>query len=114
MVALLRVQQVFLTVVLGPLTALVVRVLIQTALQKSPLTKVGTLTPALKPSLFTTLLNTIENFLIMAYSGLTVEYTVKTTGDRLFIPVNAPDATKANQLAQCIKVSPDAVEKVAT
>ncbi len=50
----------------------------------------------------------------MAYTGLTVEYVVKTTGDRLFIPVNAPDATKAQQLAQCIKVSPDGVEKVAS
>ena len=50
----------------------------------------------------------------MAYSGLTVEYVVKTTGDRLFIPVNAPDASKADQLAQCVKVSPDAVEVVAS
>lgn len=50
----------------------------------------------------------------MAYTGLTVEYVVNTTGDRLFIPVNAPEASKANQLAQCIKVSPDAVEKVAS
>lgn len=50
----------------------------------------------------------------MAYTGLTVEYAVKTTGDRWFIPVNAPEASKANQLAQCIKVSPDAVEKVAS
>lgn len=50
----------------------------------------------------------------MAYTGLTVEYTVNASGDRLFIPVNAPDATKAQQLAQCVKVSPDAVEKVAT
>ena len=50
----------------------------------------------------------------MAYEGLTDEYTVKKTGDRLFIPVNAPDASKANQKAQCVKVSPDAVERVAT
>ena len=50
----------------------------------------------------------------MAYEGLTVEYVVKTTGDRLFIPVNAPDASTAEQNAQCVKVSPDAVEKVAT
>ncbi len=50
----------------------------------------------------------------MAYTGLSVEYTVNASGDRLFIPVNAPDATKAQQLAQCVKVSPDAVEKVAT
>ena len=41
------------------------------------------------------------------YSGLTVEYTVATKGDRWFIPVNAPGATKAQQLAQCGKVSPD-------
>ena len=46
----------------------------------------------------------------MAYTGLTVEYYVKTTGDRWFIPVNAPDATKAQQVAQCSKVSPDGVE----
>ncbi len=50
----------------------------------------------------------------MAYEGLTVEYMINASGDRLFIPVNAPDATKAQQLAQCVKVSPDAVEKVAT
>ena len=50
----------------------------------------------------------------MAYSGLTVEYVVNTTGDRLFIPVNAPDASKSAQLAQCVKVSPDAVEVVAS
>ena len=48
----------------------------------------------------------------MAYDGLTVEYAVNTTGDRLFIPVNAPDATTAQQLAQCVKVSPDGVESV--
>ena len=50
----------------------------------------------------------------MAYSGLTVEYTVKTTGDRWFIPVNAPTATTANQLAQCAKTSPDGKEVVAS
>ena len=50
----------------------------------------------------------------MAYAGLTVEYTVKTTGDRWFIPVNAPDATKAQQVTQCGKVSPDGKEVVAT
>ena len=49
----------------------------------------------------------------MPYTGLAVYYTVKTTGDRLFIPVNAPDATKAAQLTQCKAVSPDAVERVA-
>ena len=50
----------------------------------------------------------------MAYSGLTVEYIVKTTGDRLFIPVNAPTATTAAQLAQCQKLSPDGVSVVAS
>ena len=50
----------------------------------------------------------------MAYAGLTVEYVVKTTGDRWFIPANAPDATKAKQVEQCGKLSPDGVEKVAT
>ena len=50
----------------------------------------------------------------MAYTGLTVEYYGKTTGDRWFIPVNAPDATKAQQVTQCGKVSPDGQEKVAT
>lgn len=49
----------------------------------------------------------------MAYAGLTVEYKVKTTGDRLFIPVNAPTASTAEQLAQCQKTSPDGVESVA-
>ena len=43
----------------------------------------------------------------MAYAGLTVEYAVNAKGDRWFIPVNAPDATKAQQLAQCEKTSPD-------
>ena len=40
-------------------------------------------------------------------------YTVNTTGDRLFIPVNAPSAAKADQVAQCTKVSPGGVEAVA-
>jgi len=48
----------------------------------------------------------------MAYTGLTVTYAVKTTGDRLFIPVNAPEATTAEQRAQCEKLSPDGVERV--
>lgn len=48
----------------------------------------------------------------MAYTGVTVEYAVKTTGDRFFIPVNAPDASKADQLAQCKKVSPEGKEVV--
>jgi hypothetical protein len=50
----------------------------------------------------------------MPYSGLAVYYAVKTTGDRLFIPVNAPEATKAEQLAQCNALSPDAEERVAS
>ena len=50
----------------------------------------------------------------MPYTGLAVYYTVKTTGDRLFIPVNAPEATKAEQLTQCKVLSPDAVERVAS
>lgn len=49
----------------------------------------------------------------MTYSGLTVQYTVNASGDRLFIPVNAPTASKAEQLAECQKVSPDGVEVVA-
>lgn len=43
-----------------------------------------------------------------------IDYTVKTTGDRWFIPVNAPTATTSEQLAQCAKTSPDGVEVVAT
>ena len=35
---------------------------------------------------------------------LTTEYIVPTTGDRFFVPVNAPDATMSNQLAECQKV----------
>jgi len=50
----------------------------------------------------------------MAYTGISVYYTVKTTGDRLFIPVNAPEATKAEQLAQCKALSPDGEERVAS
>ena len=57
----------------------------------------------------------------MAYSGLTVEYTVKTTGDRWFIPVNAPAATtskgretRPDQLAQCQVVSPSGAAKRST
>ena len=47
------------------------------------------------------------NELIMAYTGLTVEYAVNAKGDRWFIPYNAPEASKADQLAQCGKMSPD-------
>ena len=60
----------------------------------------------------------------MAYSGLTVEYAVKTTGDQLFIPGNCqaptnshdnPDnGTKAERQAQCAKLSPDQVAVVAS
>jgi hypothetical protein len=60
----------------------------------------------------------------MAYEGLTVEYMVKTTGDNWFIPGNCqeptnshdnPDnGTTAERLAQCVKLSPDGVEKVVT
>jgi len=50
----------------------------------------------------------------MSYTGLTTEYKVKTTGDRLFIPVNAPKATKAEQVAQCLKVSPSGSQSVAS
>jgi len=50
----------------------------------------------------------------MAYTGLKAYYAVKTTGDRLFIPVNAPEATKAEQLAQCKVLSPDGEERVAS
>ena len=32
---------------------------------------------------------------------LTTTYAVHTTGDRLFIPELAPDATMAKQLSQC-------------
>tara|TARA_R100001443_G_scaffold43803_1_gene56829 strand:+ start:1586 stop:1738 length:153 start_codon:yes stop_codon:yes gene_type:complete len=50
----------------------------------------------------------------MSYTGLTTEYKVKTTGDRWFIPVNAPKATKSDQVAQCGKTSPDGSESVAS
>ena len=50
----------------------------------------------------------------MAYDGLTVEYIVKTTGDRFFIPERAPDGNKVQQFEQCKKLSPDGVEKVYT
>lgn len=60
----------------------------------------------------------------MTYSGLTVEYAVKTTGDQLFIPGNCqaptnshdnPDnGTKAERVASNVLTSPDGVEVVAT
>jgi hypothetical protein len=59
----------------------------------------------------------------MTYSGLTVEYMVKTTGDQLFIPGNCqepvsshdnPDnGTKAERVASNVLTSPDGVEVVA-
>ena len=47
----------------------------------------------------------------MAYNvNHTVEYAASTPAtDRPFIPVNAPEATMADQKAQCLKVSPAAV-----
>ena len=50
----------------------------------------------------------------MAYDGLTVEYMVKTTGDTFFIPSNKDVEATVTELAQCKKLSPDGVEKVAT
>ena len=41
------------------------------------------------------------------------EYVVKTTGDRFFIPAYPEVHTKAADLAQCKKLSPKGVEKVA-
>ena len=40
-----------------------------------------------------------------------IDYTVKTTGDRFFIPFN-DEASTADQLAQCEKLSPTGVESV--
>ena len=60
----------------------------------------------------------------MAYSGLTVEYMVNTTGDNWFIPGNcqapttshdnADNGTIAQRLACCLSLSPDGVEVVVT
>ena len=60
----------------------------------------------------------------MAYSGLTVEYAVKTTGDQWFIPGNCqtptnshdnPDnGTTTQRAASNLLTSPDGVEVVAT
>ena len=59
----------------------------------------------------------------MAYTGLTVEYAVKTAGNQLFIPGNCqapvnshdnPDnGTPAHRAASNILTSPDAVAVVA-
>ena len=40
-----------------------------------------------------------------------IDYKVKTTGDRFFIPFN-DEAVTADQLAQCVKLSPTGVESV--
>ena len=56
----------------------------------------------------------------MAYNGLTVEYMVNTSGDALFNPTIASSdspnytADKVEANTQCLKLSPDAVEVVAT
>ena len=50
----------------------------------------------------------------MAYTGLTVNYYVKTSGDRWFTPERAPDGTEVKQIKQCEKLSPDGEEVVAT
>ena len=47
----------------------------------------------------------------------TIEYSVHTTGDRFFIPVNSDthgggDGDMADQLAQCQVMSPKGIEKV--
>ncbi len=43
---------------------------------------------------------------------VSLEYSVSSTGDRLFIPVNAPEGTTSEQLAQCQVVSPNGTEVV--
>ena len=50
----------------------------------------------------------------MAYEGLTVEYMVNKTGDNFFIPSNKDVEASVAELAQCKKLSPAGVEKVAT
>lgn len=60
----------------------------------------------------------------MAYNGLTVEYYVANAGDPPFIPGNvqapttshdnADNGSKAERLAGCLKLSPDATVVVAT
>ena len=63
----LGVQQVFPTVTLGHLTQRVEPMLTQTVKAKSQLTRAGTTSPDLKPSSFTTLLNTINYGLLRTY-----------------------------------------------
>ena len=48
----------------------------------------------------------------MAYTGLTVEYMVKTTGNNFFIPSNKDVVATVTELNQCKALSPDGVEKV--
>ena len=48
----------------------------------------------------------------MAYEGLTVEYMVKTTGDRWFIPSNEDQVATVTEEEQCAALSPDGVEVV--
>jgi hypothetical protein len=43
-----------------------------------------------------------------------IDYTVKTKGDRWFIPINAPTAATADQLAQCQVISPSGAAKSST
>ena len=56
----------------------------------------------------------------MAYTGLQVEYMVNTTGDAMFQPTiassDSPDYTadKVEANEQVLKLSPDAVEVVAS
>tara|TARA_X000000368_G_scaffold106300_1_gene82442 strand:+ start:379 stop:561 length:183 start_codon:yes stop_codon:yes gene_type:complete len=60
----------------------------------------------------------------MSYTGLTTEYTVKTTGDPLFIPGNCqaptnshdnPDnGTKTERAASNVLTSPNGIESVAS
>ncbi len=60
----------------------------------------------------------------MSYSGLTVDYYVSNEGDAPFIPGNCQEPTNSHdnpdngtneeRTAQCLKLSPDAVIKVAS
>ena len=46
-------------------------------------------------------------------SHVTIDYVVKTTGDRFFIPAYPDPHTKAGDLASCKALSPKGAEKVA-
>lgn len=54
----------------------------------------------------------------MAYdpkaSSVTIDYVVKTTGDPFFRTAYPDPYNKAGSLAECKKLSPKGVEKVAT